>query len=99
MVHLLAVGQLMHHHHLHELEAQPTALLVLQDELNDFARVEVSAEELIVWRELLQRHHGDVILFHDRVALSRDAIEEVERCRVWSFDEVDEAIGTLSTLV
>lgn len=39
------------------------------------------------------------MLFHDRVALSRDAIEEVERCWVWSFNEVDERVGTLSALV
>jgi hypothetical protein len=99
MVHLFAVRQLMHHHHLHKLESQPTALLVFQDELNDLASVEVAAEEFIVWWKLFQRHHRDVVLFHDRVALSRDAIEEVERCRVGSFDEVDERIGTLGALV
>ena len=38
-------------------------------------------------------------MFHDWVALGGDAIEEVERCRVWSFDEVDERVWALSTLV
>lgn len=40
-----------------------------------------------------------MVLFHDRVALSRDAVEEVERCWVGSFDEVDERIGALGALV
>lgn len=40
-----------------------------------------------------------MVLFHDWVALSRDAIEEVERCRVGCFDEVDERIGALSALI
>jgi hypothetical protein len=99
MVHLLAVRQLMHHHHLHKLEAQPTALLVFQDELYDLASVEVSTQEFVVWWELFQRHDGNVVLFHDRVALSRDAIEKVERCWVWCFDEVDERVRTLCALI
>jgi hypothetical protein len=39
------------------------------------------------------------VLFHHWVALGGDAVEEVERCWVWSLDEVDERVRTLSALV
>jgi hypothetical protein len=46
-----------------------------------------------------QSHDGNVVLLHDGIALSGDAIEEIERGRVWSFDEVYEGVRALCALV
>lgn len=39
------------------------------------------------------------MLLHDRIALSGNSIQEVERLWVWSLDKVDEGIWALSALV
>ena len=39
------------------------------------------------------------MLLHDGIALGGDAVEEIERSRVWSFDEVYEGIRALRALV
>ena len=72
--------ELVHHDHLHAPEAQPATARGggFQDELDDFAGVEVAADELEVGFVLLERHDGEVRVRHDGVADCRDAFEEVE---------------------
>lgn len=100
MIHLHAVRELVHHDHLHGAEGQPVAGEGrAQDELDDFAGVEVAADEFGVGGMFLERHEGQVVRFHDRVADGCDAFEEVLRVGVrgaWErFDEDDARVRRL----
>lgn len=73
------MGQFMHHHHLHGPETQPGAIIPgrSQHQLDDFAGVEVPADEFAVWFVFLERGDGEVVGFHYGVADCGDAFEEV----------------------
>lgn len=78
MVHLQTMRQLMHHDHLHGLETQPVARAgCLEDELDDFAGVEVAAHEFAVGFVFFERHDGEVGGGHDGFTDGGDAGEEV----------------------
>lgn len=74
-----------------------------EDELDDFAGIEVTPDELEVRRVLFQRHDGDVVRFHDRVADCGDPLEEVLSEGLvgaieW-FYKIYQGVGSLGSLI
>ena len=76
MIHLHVVRQLMHHDHLDLAKAHPAAVLATQHQLDDFAVVEISADEFVVGFVLLQRGDGEMVLLHEGEALGGNGAEE-----------------------
>ena len=92
MVHLLAMTQLVHHHHLYVLEREPVAgIRRFENQLDDFAGVEVASHKLEVGRVLFKCHDGEMVGFHDWVADCGYALEVVEcKGRVRTRERLDE---------
>lgn len=68
--------QLMHHDHLDLSETHPGPVSAPQDELDDFAVVEVAADEFGVGFMFFEGGDGEMVRLHDGEALGGDGVEE-----------------------
>jgi hypothetical protein len=80
MVHLLAMAQFMYHHHLDVSEWEPLrGKRGLEHKLDYFSGIEIPTNKLTIRFIFFERHDVDVMLLHDGITNSGDALEEVFR--------------------